>query len=600
MSFNESQTLRTAERHLSRGKTTAAIEEYRKLADWNPSDLTILNRLGDLYVRAGLKAEAKPVFSLVAQGYALQGFTSKAIALLKKILRIDPADLDSAAQLAECYLSQGLRGEAIRRYTDVAAAYRRAGQEDKARDAYKRMSEIESSNTSAPLTLSERWQRERLDQMTHSRFMAAGEEYSRQGDSERALAAYLRAQAVQPDEHKTLAAIASICVACGEAGSAVTILREYLSRSSGDAGILRILGSTYLSAGRLEDAERTFQRLLTVDSSDRSLLTVGEKFLENGDLDRAVKHMDGLFDVLITNRNEQVVIDFLNKVLDCDPEHLPSLRKLALIFRRIRDDYRLVPTLNALSEAALRRGDQQEAIEALEELSALEPYERAHEEALRGLGVNTPANPYAVLLAEDPSEYAADIEMPDNALRAALDLSRRGQTDGALALLKSMIREEPDNLALRLALKQVYSNAGLLELAANECMQIGRISQERRRPFSTNNISLPIDPSERYFEVVDTSNRRRTPRVSLRVPLIVISDTGGWREFTETVDVSEEGLRVKLAHRVPPMTMLRVSLEMAKWPESVARMGAMNATKGIVRYCRTLPDAPNLVGVELG
>jgi hypothetical protein len=86
----------------------------------------------------------------------------------------------------------------------------------------------------------------------------------------------------------------------------------------------------------------------------------------------------------------------------------------------------------------------------------------------------------------------------------------------------------------------------------------------------------------------------------MRVPLIVISDTGGWREFTETVDVSEEGLRVKLAHRVPPMTMLRVSLEIAKWPEAIARIGAMNATKGIVRYCRTLPGAPNLVGVELG
>src|SRR5207253_2062911 len=126
-----------------------------------------------------------------------QGSTAKAIALLKKLLRIDPTDLDSAAQLADYYLARGLRGEASRQYADVADAYTRVGREDKALDAYQRMAEIDPSNASV------------------------------------------------------------------------------------------------LSAGRLDDAERTSQRLIDLDRDEHHDLLVGEeKLLESADLDRAVEQID--------------------------------------------------------------------------------------------------------------------------------------------------------------------------------------------------------------------------------------------------------------------------------------------------------------------
>jgi len=113
-------------------------------------------------------------------------------------------------------------------------------------------------------------------------------------------------------------------------------------------------------------------------------------------------------------------------------------------------------------------------------------------------------------------------------------------------------------------------------------------------PFSQQNISC----GNTDFELVTAENRRQAPRVSTRVPLVVISDTGGWREFTETVDVSEVGLKLLLAHHVAPTTVLRVSIHIAKWPETVARIAAMNAKRCIVRHCRQSPAKSNLVGVE--
>ena len=360
MSFDCSKTLRSAERHLSRGRITRAIEEYRKVANWDPTDLTTLNTLGDLYARVGLNEDAKRIFSRVAQGYRHQGSTAKAIALLKKLVRIDPTDIDSAAQLADYYLARGLRGEAGRQYADVADAYRRAGREDKALDAYKRMAEIDPPNASP------------------------------------------------------------------------------------------------LSAGCLDDAERTFQKLIAIDSGEhRNPQVVEEKSLENGDVDRAVEQIDGLVDALIANRDEQEALDF---------------------------------------------------------------------------------------------QFVAAAEI-----------------------------------------------VGMTPFSQQNISSVSAGAIHGMTPFSEESISSGTND----FELVTAENRRRTPRVSTRVPLIVISDTGGWGELTETVDVSEVGLKLRLAHHVAPTTVLRVSIDIAKWPETVARIPAMNATRGIVRYCRQSPAGSNLVGVEL-
>jgi tetratricopeptide (TPR) repeat protein len=360
MSFDCSKTLRSAERHLSRGRITGAIEEYRKLVNWDPTDLTTLNTLGDLYARVGLNEEAKQIFSRVAQGYRHQGSTPKAIALLKKLVRIDPTDIDSAAQLADYYLARGLRGEAGRQYADVGDAYRRAGREDKALDAYQRMAEIDPPNASP------------------------------------------------------------------------------------------------LPAGCLDDAERTLQKLIALDSGEhRNPRLVEEKSLENGDLDRAVEQIDGLVDALIANRDEQEALQF---------------------------------------------------------------------------------------------QFVAAAEI-------------LGMTP--------------------------FSQQNISNVSAGAILGM--------TPFSEESISSETND----FELVAAENRRRTPRVSARVPLVVISDTGGWGEFTETVDVSEVGLKLRLAHHVAPTTVLRVSIDIAKWPETVVRIPAMNATRGIVRYCRQSLAEKNLVGVEL-
>ena len=100
MGFNKPKVLGAAEKFLSQGKIPAAIKEYEKIVEDDPEDLTTLNMLGDLYARSDNKQEATQCFLRIAEHYREEGFQSKAIAMYKKIDRLNPRSPEIANKLA--------------------------------------------------------------------------------------------------------------------------------------------------------------------------------------------------------------------------------------------------------------------------------------------------------------------------------------------------------------------------------------------------------------------------------------------------------------------------------------------------------------------
>ncbi|HEY7547067.1 MAG TPA: tetratricopeptide repeat protein, partial [Blastocatellia bacterium] len=358
MSINKSKVLRTAEKYALQGKIPAAIDEYKKVVAADPTDLTTINTLGDLYVRAGRIQEAIANFSRIAESYRESGFILKAIAMLKKISKLDPTNIETAMKLANLYSQQGLLVEARQQYLQVADAYARAGQTRKALEAYQKIADLDPSNTSVRMKLGEIYAREKLLDHAHDSFIMAGAEFLRKGDNEQALNANLKAISINPESRQGLTAIANIYTQMGQPDKAINILCDAFEKNPGDVELLTILGRTYLSAGFMDDAERTFLSLVQLDRNRYNyLLEVGRIFLQRGELDRAAEQIDGCLDVLISKREEDKAIEFLRRVLDRDLNHIGSLKRLAQIFQRIREDHNLIATLNSLVEAALSKGE---------------------------------------------------------------------------------------------------------------------------------------------------------------------------------------------------------------------------------------------------
>ena len=108
MVADRQKLIRNAERLVGRGKLNAAIDAYLAVLDSNPDDTTTLNRVGDLYVRLQRLGEAIELFKRAAEHFADEGFSVKAIAIYKKILRLDPVQLESSESLADLQARQGL------------------------------------------------------------------------------------------------------------------------------------------------------------------------------------------------------------------------------------------------------------------------------------------------------------------------------------------------------------------------------------------------------------------------------------------------------------------------------------------------------------
>nr|MDP9121197.1 tetratricopeptide repeat protein [Acidobacteriota bacterium] len=162
MAIKREQVVQTAEKYVARGKIEPAIREYRKLLEENPNDINTLNRVGDLYARIQRIDEAVDFFNQIAEQYAEEGFFVKAIAIYKKILKLDPTRLVAYESLAELYHRQGLVTEARTQYQVLADYYQKHENATSAIAIYQKMVEVEPANPTYHVKLAELYQQQKL------------------------------------------------------------------------------------------------------------------------------------------------------------------------------------------------------------------------------------------------------------------------------------------------------------------------------------------------------------------------------------------------------------------------------------------------------
>jgi tetratricopeptide (TPR) repeat protein len=128
-----------AERLVLRGKKKRALAIYLGLLRAVPDDITNLNRIGDLCVRLNKTSDAAPFYRRAAEVLVDQGFYDKAIALYKKINRIDPTRIEVLEPLADLQHRQGLAAEAVGHYEAVADYFQTQKKIDRAIGVHRKI-----------------------------------------------------------------------------------------------------------------------------------------------------------------------------------------------------------------------------------------------------------------------------------------------------------------------------------------------------------------------------------------------------------------------------------------------------------------------------
>jgi len=120
----------------------------------NP-DLSIFNRVGDLYIKLKDPSLAADYYDQAVDKYAELGFHNNAIAMCNKVLRNAPARQTTYLKLAKLYAAKGFIGEAKQNFVEYAERMQKVGKIEHAFAALKEFTDISPESASLREMLSE-------------------------------------------------------------------------------------------------------------------------------------------------------------------------------------------------------------------------------------------------------------------------------------------------------------------------------------------------------------------------------------------------------------------------------------------------------------
>ena len=130
------------------------LEVLNNQDETNP-DLSIYNRIGDLYIKLKDPGLAADYYDQAVDKYAELGFHNNAIAMCNKVLRNAPARQTTYLKLAKLYAAKGFIGEAKQNFVEYAERMQRVGKIEHAFAALKEFADISPESASLREILSE-------------------------------------------------------------------------------------------------------------------------------------------------------------------------------------------------------------------------------------------------------------------------------------------------------------------------------------------------------------------------------------------------------------------------------------------------------------
>src|SRR5947199_918145 len=112
----------------------------------NP-DLSVFNRVGDLYLKVKDPAQAADYYDRAVDKYAELGFHNNAIAMCNKVLRNAPGRQTTYLKLAKLYAAKGFVAEAKLHFVEYAERMQKIGKIQHAFAALKEFTDISPENT---------------------------------------------------------------------------------------------------------------------------------------------------------------------------------------------------------------------------------------------------------------------------------------------------------------------------------------------------------------------------------------------------------------------------------------------------------------------
>ncbi|MDX2009770.1 MAG: tetratricopeptide repeat protein [Myxococcaceae bacterium] len=249
--MDKNKIIEAAGKLVAKGAYDKAIKEYQKILEVDPKDVRILQKMGELYQKKNDNASAATFIVKVAESYAKDGFFLKAVAQYKQVLKLDPTLIDINIQLAELHQQLQLMGEAMAYYQVVAAHYDKQGDVKKSLDVTRKMVDLDPDNVQSRVKLADLYVRERMNDEAIGELSRAAEHLKRQNRIDDYLRVAERISALKPDDLALAKELAEFYLQRNDQKRALAKLQVCFKADSRDIDTLRLLAVAFQGLGQM-------------------------------------------------------------------------------------------------------------------------------------------------------------------------------------------------------------------------------------------------------------------------------------------------------------------------------------------------------------
>ncbi|MGH7410324.1 MAG: tetratricopeptide repeat protein, partial [Candidatus Methylomirabilis sp.] len=386
MSLDKRKAIQRATALIQQGRLDKAIAEYEAILGADPSDPSLYNALGDLYAQAGSTSEAIACYLRLVEVLRAEGLLYRAIAIYKKIIKLDPNNLAALLACADLYAKEGLRAEARHQYLLAAERSLKVGSVKQALELYQRLIHLEPGDTTIAAKLAS--------------LLAGGGRQSEAADLLGRLAQEVRAHGRLDDARRLYQQMVEIDPAtftgwyglghvefeAGRLQEAVDHLRRATGIDATSPLPHLLLGHLYERQRRPDLAKAAWRAALRCDPEHQEAHhLLGRLLLKEGDTEAAVREFDAVACSLGKSEEPGRAIAFLGE-LGAAADHPLIQERLGELLRRSERSGEAKAAYRRAAELYLASGNVEERHRILNRILTLDPEDP---EVLAGLATES-------------------------------------------------------------------------------------------------------------------------------------------------------------------------------------------------------------------
>ena len=406
------KTRELAEKYVKKGKLTNAISEYKKLLTGDTQEVSVRNIISSLYLKMNQKIRALEELAQVAGHYEERGLYSQAMAVYKKISKLNPKDIEVAMKLGDLYARQGFPSEARTEYLKVGKDLMRDNQIKRAIFLYEKLKKIDKKDPKTRLALADLYTRDGSTDQAVDELNEAAELKIRGNDLKHARELLNRAKRIKADHPRTLSNLVDLFKREDEKKEALSLIDDILKKDKDNVKALKQMGNLYFDDQKLEKAEEVFSKIISLRPKDvNATVKLGHINILQDNLDQAFELYEPMIDNFIQQRKFDKAIGLLGLIISSKKAHLPTLEGLASIYKSNNQAKNLEIVYRVILEEYHKKDVRKESLPVLSELVRLCPKDDEISDEYNRL-VRKFGAPEIEKIADVPLEEAKEVEVP--------------------------------------------------------------------------------------------------------------------------------------------------------------------------------------------